>query len=150
MAFSGNFMCTSFKKELLYGVHDFDLANGDTFKIALYDNNASFTAATTAYTTSNEVSGTGYSAGGGALTNVDPTSSGTTALTDFQDETFSTATITARGALIYNTTPNTTSISVTNPTVVVLDFGGDKTSTAGDFTIVFPTADASNAIIRIA
>jgi len=150
MAFSGNFMCTSFKKELLFGVHDFDLANGDTFKIALYDNNASFTAATTAYTTSNEVSGTGYSAGGGALTNVDPTSSGTTALTDFQDETFSTATITARGALIYNTTPNTTSISVTNPTVVVLDFGGDKTSTAGDFTIVFPTADASNAIIRIA
>jgi hypothetical protein len=150
MAFSGNYMCTSFKKELLYGVHDFDLANGDTFKIALYDNNASFDAATTAYTTSNEVSGTGYSAGGGALTNVDPTSSGTTALTDFQDETFSTATITARGALIYNTTPNTTSISVTNPSVVVLDFGGDKTSTAGDFTIVFPTADASNAIIRIA
>lgn len=143
-------MCTSFKKELLYGVHDFDLANGDTFKIALYDNNASFDASTTAYTTSNEVSGTGYSAGGGALTNVDPTSSGTTALTDFQDETFSTATITARGALIYNTTPNTTSLSVTNPTVVVLDFGGDKTSTAGDFTIVFPTADASNAIIRIA
>ena len=150
MAFSGNYMCTSFKKELLYGVHDFDLANGDTFKIALYDNNASFTAATTAYTASNEVSGTGYSAGGGALTNVDPTSSGTTALTDCQDETFSTATITARGALIYNTTPNTTSISVTNPSVVVLDFGGDKTSTAGDFTIVFPTADASNAIIRIA
>jgi len=150
MAFSGNFMCTSFKKELLYGVHDFDLANGDTFKIALYTNSASFTAATTAYTTSNEVSGTGYSAGGGALTNVDPTSSGTTALTDFQDETFSSATITARGALIYNTTPNTTSISVTNPTVVVLDFGADKTSTAGDFTIVFPTADASNAIIRIA
>ena len=150
MAFSGNYMCTSFKKELLYGVHDFDLANGDTFKIALYDNNASFTAATTAYTATNEVSGTGYSAGGGALTNVDPTSSGTTALTDFQDETFSTATITARGALIYNTTPNTTSISVTNPSVVVLDFGGDKTSTAGDFTIVFPTADASNAIIRIA
>jgi hypothetical protein len=150
MAFSGNFMCTSFKKELLYGVHDFDLANGDTFKIALYDNNASFTAATTAYTATDEVSGTGYSAGGGALTNVDPTSSGTTALTDFQDETFSSATITARGALIYNTTPNTTSISVTNPSVVVLDFGSDKTSTAGDFTIVFPTADASNAIIRIA
>tara|TARA_Y100000385_G_scaffold53577_1_gene51031 strand:- start:455 stop:907 length:453 start_codon:yes stop_codon:yes gene_type:complete len=150
MAFSGNFMCTSFKKELLYGVHDFDLSSGDTFKIALYTNSASFTAATTAYTTSNEVSGTGYTAGGGALTNVDPTSSGTTALTDFQDETFSSATITARGALIYNTTPNTTSLSVTNPTVVVLDFGADKTSTAGDFTIVFPTADASNAIIRIA
>tara|TARA_R100001129_G_scaffold186452_1_gene178238 strand:- start:978 stop:1430 length:453 start_codon:yes stop_codon:yes gene_type:complete len=150
MAFSGNFMCTSFKKELLFGVHDFDLANGDTFKIALYTNSASFDASTTAYTTSNEVSGTGYSAGGGALTTVDPTSSGTTGFTDFQDETFSTATITARGALIYNTTPNTTSLSVTNPTVVVLDFGGDKTSTAGDFTIVFPTADSSNAIIRIA
>ena len=150
MAFTGNFMCTSFKKELLFGVHDFDLASGDTFKIALYDNNASFTAATTAYTATDEVSGTGYSAGGGALTNVDPTSSGTTALTDFVDETWTTATITARGALIYNTTPNTTSISVTNPTVVVLDFGADKTSTAGDFTVVFPTADASNAIIRIA
>ena len=150
MAFSGNFMCTSFKKELLYGVHDFDLSSGDTFKIALYTNSASFTAATTAYTTSNEVSGTGYTAGGEALTNVDPTSSGTTALTDFVDETWSSATITARGALIYNTTPNTTSLSVTNPTVVVLDFGADKASTSGDFTVVFPTADASNAIIRIA
>jgi hypothetical protein len=150
MAFNGNFMCTSFKKELLYGVHDFDNSSGDTFKIALYTNSATFTAATTAYTTSNEVSGTNYVAGGGALTNVDPTSSGTTALTDFVDETWSSATITARGALIYNTTPNTTSLSVTNPTVVVLDFGADKTSTAGDFTVVFPTADASNAIIRIA
>ena len=150
MAFTGNFMCTSFKQELLFGVHDFDASTGDTFKLALYDNNASFTAATTAYTATDEVSGTGYSAGGGALTNIDPTTSGTTALTDFADLTFSTATITARGALIYNTTPNTTSVSVTNPTVVVLDFGGDKTSTAGDFTIVFPTADASNAIIRIA
>jgi hypothetical protein len=150
MAFTGNFMCTSFKKELLFGVHDFDLANGDTFNIALYTNSASFDASTTAYTATNEVSGTGYSAGGQALTNVDPTTSGTTAFTDFADETWTTATITARGALIYNTTPNTTSISVTNPTVVVLDFGGDKTSTAGDFTVVFPTADASNAIIRIA
>ena len=149
MAFSGNFMCTSFKKELLFGVHDF--ANGaDTFKLALYTNSASFDASTTAYTATNEVSGTGYSAGGGTLTNVDPTSSGTTAFTDFADLTFSTATITARGALIYNTTPNTTSISVTNPTAVVLDFGADKTSTAGDFTVVFPTADASNAIIRTA
>jgi hypothetical protein len=150
MAFTGNFMCTSFKKELLFGVHDFDLANGDTFNIALYTNSASFDASTTAYTATNEVSGTGYSAGGQALTNVDPTTSGTTAFTDFADETWTTATITARGALIYNTTPNTTSISVTNPTVVVLDFGGDKTSTAGDFTVVFPTADSSNAIIRIA
>ena len=150
MAFSGNYMCTSFKQELLYGVHDFDASTGDTFNIALYTSSATLNAATTAYSATNETSGTGYSAGGQALTYVNPTTSGTTALTDFADETFSTATITARGALIYNTTPNTTSISVTNPAVVVLDFGGDKTSTAGDFTIVFPTADASNAIIRIA
>ena len=150
MAFSGNFMCTSFKKELLYGAHDFDASTGDTFKIALYTSSATMTAATTAYATTNETSGTAYVAGGEALTPVDPTSSGTTALTDFSDETWSTATITARGALIYNTTPNTTSIALTNPSVVVLDFGADKTSTAGDFTVVFPTADASNAIIRIA
>jgi hypothetical protein len=150
MAFTGNFMCTSFKRELLFGVHDFDASTGDTFKIALYTNSATFDAATTAYTTTNEISGTGYTAGGGTLSNVDPTTSGTTAFTDFADETWTTATITARGALIYNTTPNTTSISVTNPTVVVLDFGSDKSSTAGDFTIVFPTADSSNAIIRIA
>jgi|TARA_R110000787_G_scaffold33476_4_gene87626 hypothetical protein len=150
MAFSGNYMCTSFKKELLYGAHDFDASSGDTFKIALYTSSATLTAATTAYSSTNEVSGTNYSAGGGALTPVDPTSSGTTALTDFTDETWSSATITARGALIYNTTPNTTSISLTNPAVVVLDFGADKASTAGDFTVVFPTADSSNAIIRIA
>jgi hypothetical protein len=150
MAFSGNYMCTSFKNELLYGVHDFDVSTGDTFNIALYTSSATLDASTTAYSATNETSGTGYSAGGQALTNVNPTTSGTTAFTDFADETFTTATITARGALIYNTTPNTTSISVSNPAVVVLDFGGDKTSTAGDFTIVFPTADASNAIIRIA
>jgi hypothetical protein len=150
MAFSGNYMCTSFKNELLYGVHDFDASTGDTFNIALYTSAATLDASTTAYSATNETSGTGYSAGGQALTNVNPTTSGTTAFTDFADETFTTATITARGALIYNTTPNTTSISVSNPAVVVLDFGGDKTSTAGDFTIVFPTADASNAIIRIA
>ena len=150
MAFSGNFMCTSFKKELLYGAHDFDVSTGDTFKIALYTSSATMTAATTAYATTNETSGTAYVAGGEALTKVDPVTSGTTALTDFSDETWSTATITARGALIYNTTPNTTSIALTNPSVVVLDFGADKTSTAGDFTVVFPTADASNAIIRIA
>ena len=150
MAFSGNFMCTSFKKELLYGAHDFDASSGDTFKIALYTSSATLNAATTAYATTNEVSGTNYTAGGGTLTPVDPTSSGTTALLDFADETWANATITARGALIYNTTPNTTSISLTNPAVIVLDFGGDKTSTAGNFTVVFPTADASNAIIRIA
>ena len=148
MAFSGNFMCSSFKQELLEGAHNFKNSGGDTFKLAMYTNSASFNAATTAYTTSNEVSGSGYSAGGGTLTRVDPSLSGTTALTDFADLTFSNATVTARGALIYNTT--TGSGSGTTDTVVVLDFGADKTSTAGDFTIQFPTADASNAIIRIA
>jgi hypothetical protein len=148
MAFTGNFMCTSFKQQLLEAVHDFRASGGDTFKLALYDNSASFTAATTAYTATNEVAASGsYSAGGGALTNVNPTTSGTTAFTDFADLSFTSATITAYGALIYNTTPTHT---YTNPTVCVLDFGGAKTSTAGTFTIIFPTADASNAIIRIA
>ena len=144
MAFSGNFMCTSFKKELLEAVHNFKNSGGSTFKIALYTNSASFDASTTAYTATNEVSGTGYSAGGNTLTRVDPTSSGTTAFTDFADTTWSSSTITARGALIYNDS------AAGNPAVVVLDFGSDKTSTNGDFTVVFPTADASNAIIRIA
>jgi len=142
-------MCTSFKKELLEGGHDFKNSGGDTFKLALYTNSASFNAATTAYTTSNEVGASGsYSAGGGTLTRVDPTTSGTTAFTDFADLTFTSATITARGALIYNTTEG--GGSGTTNTIVVLDFGGDKTSTAGDFQIAFPAADASNAIIRIA
>ena len=149
MAFTGNFMCTSFKKELLEGGHNFLASGGDTFKLALYDNSASFTAATTDYTATNEVSASGsYSAGGGTLTNVNPSSSGTTAFTDFDDITFTSATITARGALIYNTTEGT-GTGTTN-TVVVLDFGSDKTSTAGDFQVAFPTADSSNAIIRIA
>lgn len=136
-------MCTSFKVELLQGVHDFTASTGDTFKIALYTSSATLGASTTAYTVSNEVSGSGYTAGGNTLTNVTPTSSGTTAFTDFADTTWSTATITARGALIYNSTES-------DKAVCVLDFGSDKTSTAGNFTIVFPTADASNAIIRIA
>ena len=148
MAFSGNFMCSSFKQELLEGGHNFKNSGGHTFKLAMYTNSASFNAATTAYTTSNEVSGSGYSAGGGTLTRVDPSLDGTTALTDFADLTFTSATVTARGALIYNTT--TGGGSGTTDTVVVLDFGSDKTSTAGDFTIQFPAADASNAIIRIA
>jgi hypothetical protein len=148
MAFTGNFMATSFKQQLLEAVHDFRLSGGDTFKLALYTNSASFTAATTAYTATNEVGNSGtYAAGGGDLTRINPTTSGTTAFTDFADLTFSSATITARGALIYNSTPTHT---YTNPVAVVLDFGSDKTSTSGDFTIVFPTADASNAIIRIA
>ena len=145
MAFSGNFMCTSFKQELMVGTHNFTTSTGDTFKLALYDNNASFDASTTAYTATDEVPNSGtYTAGGGTLTNVTPTTSGTTALTDFADITFTSATITARGALIYNDT------AAGDPTVVVLDFGSDKSSTSGDFQIVFPTADASNAIIRIA
>ena len=145
MAFTGNFMCTSFKKELLEAVHDFRNSGGDDFKLALYDNSASFTAATTAYTASNEVGASGsYSAGGGSLTRVDPTTSGTTAFTDFADLTFTSATITAYGALIYNDTV------AGDPSVIVLDFGGAKTSTAGDFEIVFPAAAASTAIIRIA
>lgn len=137
-------MCTSFKTQLLEGEHNFKNSGGDTFKLAMYTSSATLGASTTAYTTSNEVSASGsYSAGGGDLTRVDPTSSGTTAFTDFADISFTTATITARGALIYNST-------ATNAAVAVLDFGADKTSTAGTFTIQFPTADASNAIIRIA
>tara|TARA_R110002012_G_scaffold230569_4_gene403301 strand:+ start:1439 stop:1873 length:435 start_codon:yes stop_codon:yes gene_type:complete len=144
MAFSGNYMCTSFKTELMTATHNFTNGSGNTFKLALYTNSASFNAATTAYTTSNEITGTGYSAGGGTLTNVTPTSGGTTAFTDFADLTFGTATITARGAMIYNDT------SAGDSSVVILDFGGDKTSTAGDFKIVMPTADQNNALIRIA
>ena len=136
-------MCTSFKKELLEGVHNFKNSGGSTFKLALFTSSATLGASTTAYATTNEVSGTGYSAGGNTLTRVDPSTSGTTALTDFADTTFSTATITANGALIYNS-------SASDAAVIVLAFGGDKTSTAGDFTVQFPTADASNAIIRIA
>jgi len=144
MAFTGNFMCTSFKVELMKGVHDFTNSSGNTFNIALYDNSASFTAATTAYTASNEVSGTGYTAKGYALTNVTPTSSSTTAYTDFGDATWSSSTITARGAMIFNDT------AAGDPSVVILDFGADKSSSAGDFVVVMPTADASSAIIRIA
>ena len=145
MAFSGKFMCTSFKVELMKGVHNFTTGTGNTFKLALYDNSASFTAATTAYTASNEVTASGsYSAGGGSLTNVTPTSTGTTAFTDFADLSFTSATITAFGALIYNDT------AAGDPTVCVLDFGGAKTSTSGTFTIIFPTNDSTNAIIRIA
>jgi len=136
-------MCTSFKKELLEAVHNFKNSGGDTFKIALYTSSASLGAATTAYSTTNEISGTGYTAGGNTLTRVDPSSSGTTGFTDFADTTWSSASITARGALIYNDTDS-------DKAVAVLDFGADKTASGGDFTITFPAADASNAIIRIA
>jgi hypothetical protein len=138
-------MATSFKVGILDGDFDFGTGTSQTFKIALYTSAATLGAATTAYTTSNEVVGTGYSAGGQNLTiSQIPTSSGTTAFIDFSDVTWSTATITARGALIYLAN------GTTNPAVAVLDFGGDKTSTAGNFTIQFPAADASNAILRIA
>jgi hypothetical protein len=141
-------LCTSFKKELLEGKHDFNATSGDTFKIALYTSSASLGAATTDYTSSDEVTGTGYTAGGVALTNIDPTSSGTTAFIDFADATWANATITAAGALIYNTT--TDGGTGTTNAVAVISFGGDKTSTNGDFVVQFPTADASNAIVRIA
>ena len=150
-------MATSFKSELLQGIHNFHngsgggttttTGTGNTFKIALYTSSATMSASTTAYATTNEVSGTGYTAGGNTLTNVDPTTSGTTALTDFADTTWSSSSITARGCLIYN---SSTTAGTANRAVAILDFGADKTSTSGDFTIQFPAADASNAIIRIA
>ena len=136
-------LTTSFKKELLEATHNFKASGGNSFKLALYTSSATMGAATTAYTTTNQVTGTNYSAGGSALTNVAPTSGGTTGFTDFADLTFGTATVTARGCLIYNDTASG------DPSVATIDFGGDKTSTAGDFTIVFPAA-ASTAIIRIA
>ena len=137
-------VCTSFKQEILVEGHDFTATTGDTFKIALYSSSATLSASTTAYSATNEVSNSGtYTAGGGSLTAITPTTSGTTALCDFSDISFTSATITARGALIYNS-------SASNKAVVVLDFGGDKTSTSGTFTIAFPAADASNAILRLA
>jgi len=134
-------MCNSFKTELLGGTHDLDT---DTIKIALYTSSATLGASTTAYSTTNEVTGsTGYTAGGNTLSGASITLSGSTAIVDFTDTTWSSATITARGALIYNS-------SKSDKAIAVLDFGSDKSSTNGDFTVVFPAADASNAIIRIA
>ena len=138
-------MCTSFKVELLTGTHDFTSSTGNTFKIALYTSSATLDATTTAYTASNEVAnGNGYTTAGETLTNVTPTSSSTTAYTDFADVTWTTASFTARGALIYNDTASG------DPAVCVLDFGADYTATNGDFTVQFPTANATDAIIRIA
>ena len=137
-------MATSFKKELLEAKHNFLASGGNSFKLALYTSSATMSASTTAYVTTNQATGTNYTAGGSALTNINPTSSGTTGFTDFADLTFGTATITARGCMIYNDTASG------DPTVAVFDFGGDKTSTAGSFTISFPTANASAAVIRIA
>jgi hypothetical protein len=140
MSFTGNYQCTSFKAEVLQKLHDLS-TGGDTFKIALYDNNASFTAATALYTTDNEVTGTNYTAGGAALTNVTPVTSGTSAYADFDDYTFSNVTLSARGAMIYNTTGNRA--------VVILDFGSLQTRTAADLVITMPSADATNAIILV-
>ena len=136
-------LTTSFKVELLKGNHNFTKSSGDTMKLSLYTSSATLGATTTSFVTTGQASGTGYSTGGSNLTNVTPTSTGTTAVTDFSDLTFGTATITARGCMIYNS-------SDSNKSVATIDFGGDKTSTAGDFTIVFPAKAASTAIIRIA
>ncbi len=133
-------MCSSFKQQILLGEHDLDT---DTIKIALYTSAATLSAATTAYTTSDEVVGTGYTAGGNTLAGATVSLTGTTAFVDFTDTTWTTATITARGALIYNS-------SKSNKAVAVLDFGSDKTSTAGNFTVQFPANDSSSAIVRIA
>jgi hypothetical protein len=133
-------MCTSFKSELLNKEHDLDT---DTYKIALYTSSATLDATTTAYATTNEISGTGYSAGGATLSGGAIATSGTTAYVDFTDPSWTTASFTANGALIYNT-------SASNKAVAVIAFGGDFTVTTGTFTVVFPAADASNAIIRIA
>ena len=153
-------MCTSFKAELMLAVHDFRPTSGDTFKLALYTSSASIDANTTAYTATNEVSssGTNYTAGGGMLTNLGVVTSNNnastgTGFTDFSDLTFANASFTARGALIYNTTPSANSnanTTLTNAAVAVLDFGSDKTASNGDFTIIFPSATNTTAIIRIA
>jgi hypothetical protein len=135
-------VCTSFKTELMRALHDFTASTGHTFKIALYTSSADLGPSTTAYTSVGEVSGDGYSAGGATLTSATPASSGGVAYGDFLDVTWATSSITARGALIYNSTS-------ANRAVMVLDFGSDKTSSAGDFTIVFPAANATDAIIRI-
>ena len=140
-------ICTSFKVELLKGVHNFTATTGDTFKIALYDSDATLVASTTAISTSEEItntSGTAYTSGGATLTSVTPVASSTTAICDFSDVSFSSASFTANGALIYNSSASG------NPAVCAIAFGSDKTATNGTFTIQFPAADASNAIIRLA
>ena len=140
-------ICTSFKVELLKGVHNFTATTGNTFKIALYDSDATLGASTTAYTTSEEItntSGTAYTAGGATLTSVTPVADSTTAVCDFDDVSYTSASFTANGALIYNSSESG------NPACAVIAFGGDKTVTSGTFTIQFPTADATNAIIRLA
>ena len=144
-------ICNTFKGELLEGKHNFASGGGHTFKIALFTSSANLGASTTAYSTSNEISntsGSAYSAGGATLTNSGVSLSSTTAFTDFTDVTYSSASFTANGAMIYNTTTN--GGSSTTDAVAIIAFGGDKTASNGTFKIEFPTADASNAIIRLA
>ena len=139
-------ICTSFKQELLVGTHNFTATSGDTFKIALYTSSASLGASTTAYSATNEITndaGSAYVAGGATLTSVTPTTDGTTAVCDFSDVSYTSASFTANGALIYNDTQS-------DKACAVIAFGSDKTVTSGTFTIQFPTADASDAIIRLA
>jgi hypothetical protein len=136
-------ICSSFKQEVLVGTHNFTATSGNSFKLALYTSSATLGAATTAFTTTGQASGTNYTSGGSALTSVTPVLSGTTAVCDFADLTFGTATITARGCMIYNDTQS-------DKAVAIIDFGGDKTSTAGNFTVVFPSPTATGAIIRLA
>tara|TARA_Y100000592_G_C5374916_1_gene270438 strand:+ start:50 stop:481 length:432 start_codon:yes stop_codon:yes gene_type:complete len=137
-------ICNSFKTEILTGVHNFTASSGDTFNLALYTSSATLNKSTTAYTTSEEVSGSGYTAKGNALTSVTPALSTDTAVCDFADTSFTSASFTARGCLIFNDS------ATGDPAVCAIDFGADKTVTSGTFTIQFPAADASNAIIRIA
>ena len=152
MAIGDSALCGTFKREILAGIHrltsssrgDSSAISADTFKVAMFTNSASIDADTAQYTTSNEVSGTNYTAKGNTLTSVTPVASSTTAVCDFADTTWSSATITANGAMIFNESASG------DPAVAILAFGADKTSTAGDFVVSFPTADASNAIIRIA
>jgi hypothetical protein len=143
MAWTGNHTCNSFKVELLQALHNFSAAGGDTFKIALYDSTAGLDASTTVYTVTGEVGGTGYTAGGASLSNVEPTSAGSVGVADFADASWAASTITARGALIYNSTNG-------NRAVAVLDFGAEKSSSASTFTVTFPEAGANSAIVRIA
>ena len=136
-------VCSSFKQEVLVGTHNLTASSGNSFKLALYTSSATLGAATTAFTTTGQVSGTNYTSGGNALTNITPVLSGTTAVCDFADLSFGTATVTARGCMIYNDTNS-------DKAVCAIDFGADKTSTAGDFTVVFPSPTATGAIIRLA
>ena len=137
-------ICNSFKTEILTGTHNFTASSGNTFNLALYTSDATLNKSTTAYTTSNEVSGSGYTAQGNALTSVTPALSTDTAVCDFADTSFTSASFTARGCMIFNDSASG------DPAVCVIDFGSDKTVTSGTFTIQFPAADASNAIVRIA